>query len=81
MTWFMEILKVKQDEQILIKYCLMKHLILLKIQNVIEINVNLLQQSTNSLIEKSALLAHSETLLSKTLAMRDKSSSGGAIEK
>ena len=43
MTWFMEILKVKQDEQILIKYCLMKHLILLKIQNVIEINVNLLQ--------------------------------------
>ena len=81
MTWFMKILKVKQDEQTLIKYCLMKYLILLKIQTVIEINVNLVHQSTNSLIKKSALLAHSETLRSKTLAMRDKSSSGGAIEK
>ena len=30
MTWLMEILKVYLEEQLLIKYCVVKHLILLK---------------------------------------------------
>ena len=32
----MEILKVKLEEQLLIKYCLIKHLILLKIQFMVD---------------------------------------------
>ena len=36
-TCFMEILKILLEEKILIKYCMIKHLILLKIQNMIDI--------------------------------------------
>ena len=48
----MEILKIELDEQLLIKYYMIKHLILLKIQNMMDINVDLLQWSINFLIKK-----------------------------
>ena len=51
MTWLMEILKIEPEEQLLIKYCVIKHLILLKIRNMIHINVDLLQWSINVLIK------------------------------
>ena len=35
MTRLTEILKIKLEEQLLIKYCVIKHLILLKIQNMV----------------------------------------------
>ena len=34
MTWLMEILKIYLEEQLLIKYCVIKHLILLKIRKI-----------------------------------------------
>ena len=37
MTWLMKILKIYLKEQLLIKYCEIKHLILLKIQNMMDI--------------------------------------------
>ena len=36
-TWLMEILSLQLEEQLLIKYCVIKHLILLKIQNEMDI--------------------------------------------
>ena len=33
----MEILKILLEEKVLIKYCMIKHLVLLKIQNMIDI--------------------------------------------
>ena len=39
----MEILKIEIEEQLLIKYYVVKHLILLKVQNEMDINVDLLQ--------------------------------------
>ena len=41
--WFMEILKTFLKEQFLINYHIIKQLILLKIQNVMDINLDLLQ--------------------------------------
>ena len=38
-------------EQLLLKYCMIKHLILLKIQNMMDIKVDFLQWSTNFLIK------------------------------
>ena len=38
MTWLIEVLKIYQEEQLLIKYSVIKHLILLKIQNMMDIN-------------------------------------------
>ena len=43
MTRFMEILKIKLKEQPLIKHYVIKHLILLKIQNIMDIEEGLLQ--------------------------------------
>ena len=37
-TWLMEILRIYQEEQLLIKYYVIKCLILLKIQNMMDIN-------------------------------------------
>ena len=37
MAWFMEILKIFLEEQLLIEYYMIKHLILLKIQNMMHI--------------------------------------------
>ena len=39
MTRIMEIVKIRQEEQLLIKYYAIKHLILLKIQNMMDIKV------------------------------------------
>ena len=36
-TWLMEILSLQLEEQLLIKYCVINHLILLKIQNEMDI--------------------------------------------
>ena len=36
------------------KYCVMKHLILRKIQNVMDVNVDLVQWSTNISIKKTS---------------------------
>ena len=43
MTWLMEILEIYLEGQFLIKYYVIKHLILLKAQDMIDMNVNLLQ--------------------------------------
>ena len=45
MMRLMEILKIYLEEELLIKYCVIKHLILLKILNVMDIHVDLLQRS------------------------------------
>ena len=37
MIWFMEIFKIYLEEQFLIKYCVMMHLILLKILDIMDI--------------------------------------------
>ena len=37
MTWFMEILKMYLEEQLLIKHCVIKYLILLKTQNMMDV--------------------------------------------
>ena len=55
MTWSMmayEDFKDLTKGTLLIKYCVIKHLILLKIQNMMDINVNLLQFFINFLIKK-----------------------------
>ena len=57
------------------KYCVIRHLILLKIQNMMDINVNLIHWFTNFFYKKSTSLAQSETL-----AMPDKSAFGGATK-
>ena len=49
MTWLMENLKIKLEEQLLIKYCVIKHLVLLKIQNMMDIKRVLLQWFINFL--------------------------------
>ena len=36
MTWLIEILKIWLEEQLLTIYCVIKHLVLLKIQNMME---------------------------------------------
>ena len=43
MTLFLEILKIYQEKEFLIKYYVIKHLILLKIQNMMGINEVLFQ--------------------------------------
>ena len=52
-TWLMEILMILLEEQLLIKYCVIKHLILLKIQSKMDIKEVLLQWLINFLIEKN----------------------------
>ena len=49
----MEILKILLEEQLLIKHCMIKHLLLLKTQNIMDININLLQWFINFLIKKT----------------------------
>ena len=50
----MEILKIYLQEQLLIQYDVIKHLILLKIRNMMVINVDLLQWFIKILIKKSS---------------------------
>ena len=52
-TWLTEILKIQLEEQFLIKYCEIKHLILLKILTMMDNNMDLLQWSINFLINNS----------------------------
>ena len=51
MSWLNEILKIWLEEELLIKYYVMKHLIFLKIQKMIDIKEVLLQWFINSLIK------------------------------
>ena len=67
MTWFMEILKICLEGQLLVKYYVIKHLILLKIKNMMDINADLLQWFINFLDKKSTSLG-------------DESASGGAMK-
>ena len=55
MTWLMETLKIQLEEQPLIKCCIVKPLILLKIQNMMNMKGVLLQLFMNILIEKLVL--------------------------
>ena len=55
MIWLMEILKIYLEEQLVIKYYVIKCLILLKANNMMDINVDLFQWFINFLI-KSLLL-------------------------
>ena len=41
MTWLTEILMIYLEEQLLIKYYVMKHLILQEIQNMMDINAEI----------------------------------------
>ena len=50
----MEILHIETEEQLLIKYYAIKHLILLKIQNMMDINVYLFQWFINFLMKKTS---------------------------
>ena len=52
MILIMEILKIEIEEQLLIKHYMIKDLILLKIRNMIDINVSLPQWFINFLIKK-----------------------------
>ena len=51
MIWRMEILKIRLEEQLLINYNVIKYSILLKIWNMMDINVDTLHLSTNYLIK------------------------------
>ena len=50
----MEILKIYIEEELLIRYYVIKHIILLKVQNMMDINVVLLQWPINFLIKKTS---------------------------
>ena len=64
-TWLMEILMIQLEEQLLLKYCVIKHLILLKIQNEMDIKEVLLQWFIHFLIKKTSDLL---TMLDQQLA-------------
>ena len=48
----MEILKIEREKQLLIKYYVKRHLILLKIKNMMDMNMDLLQWCINFFIKK-----------------------------
>ena len=52
--WLMEILRICLEEQLLIEYYMIKHLLLLKVQNMMVIKEVLPQWFTNILIKKSS---------------------------
>ena len=49
----MEILKIYEEEQLSIKYDLIRHLILLETQGMMDINIGLLQRFRNFLIKST----------------------------
>ena len=55
MTWLMKILKIYLEQQFLVKHCMINHLLLLKVPNMIDINVDLLQWSINHRIQVAVL--------------------------
>ena len=69
MTWLMEISNIQIEEQLLIKYYVIKHSVLLKIQNMMDINVDLLQCFINFLIKKTlGETVKNENIFNKELA-------------
>ena len=68
MTWLLEILKIYLEKQLLIKYYVMKHLTLLKIQNMMSIKEVLLQWCINFLIKLSDGGVEIDNLLNQELA-------------
>ena len=52
MTWLMEIIKTELEEQLLTKYFVIKHLILLKIRNMMDIKGVLLECFKKFLMQK-----------------------------
>ena len=65
MIWYIDILKIYL-EQLMMKYYVIKHLILLKIQNMIDINVDLLQWFTATHANKSAVAMHANRSANQT---------------
>ena len=59
MTELLEILKIYLEEQLLIKYCVIKHFTLLKIQNIMDIKGVLLQWYITFLIKNCLVQAQS----------------------
>ena len=55
-TWLMGILRISLEEQLLIKYYVLKHLVLLKIPNMMNISVDLFQWFINSLMKSLLML-------------------------
>ena len=72
MTWLMEILKIEVEGQILIKYCVVKHLIFLKLRNMMDININFLQCSMNILIKKILLVLVLKIRIFQTTELAEK---------
>ena len=66
----MEILKIEIEEQLLINYYVIKHLILLKIQSMADSNVYLLQWSIKFLIKKTCGTVKNEVIYNKKLAKK-----------
>ena len=64
MAWLIEILKVNLEEQLPIKSYMIMQLILLKIQNIMDTNVELRQGLTNFLIKSFLELILQVKLLS-----------------
>ena len=64
MAWLIEILKVNLEEQLPIKSYMIMQLILLKIQNIMDTNVELRQGFTNFLIKSFLELILQVKLLS-----------------
>ena len=54
MIWLMAILRISPEEQFLIKYYVIKHLILLKIQNMMDIKRVLRQWFINLRLKKTS---------------------------
>ena len=54
MIWFMEILRTYVEQQLLVKYWVIKYLVLLKIQNMMDIKQVLLQWFINFLIKETS---------------------------
>ena len=68
MEWLMLILKISLDKQLLIKYCVIKHLLLLKIQNMMHIKENFLQCSIKFFDKKLlAVVLKSENICNNEL--------------
>ena len=54
MTWLMKTLKIELEEYLPVNNYLIKHLIFLKVQNMMDINVDLLKWFINVLIKKNS---------------------------
>ena len=64
----MAVLKILMEEQLLIKYYAIEHFILIKIQNIMDINVALLQRFINFVKKTSGGIAKNENVSNKGLS-------------